>query len=194
MSISRDSLERQAALGMTSSATPEREGLLVIRAIEGDLNALGELYEAHSGPVFSAVLRLLRDSHDAEDVTHELFARLSVTLTTYDPARGAVGPWIRRVAVRLALMRLRTVRRRREVGAVEVAALLAPHDAAAERIDIAGAIARLSTEHRAVFVLKEIEGYSHREIADLLGISVAASEVSLHRARVVLRAFLGGSR
>ena len=179
---------------MTSSPAPDDEGLLVARAVSGSVDALAALYKAHSAAVYSAALRLLRDAHDAEDVTHELFAKLSITLTTYDPARGVLRIWLRRVAVRLALMRLRTAYRRREVGASEVASLLAPHDSAAERIDIEGAIARLSSEHRTIFVLKEIVGYSHREISELLGISVAASEVSLHRARVALRAFLGGSR
>ena len=194
MSSSRDALERVATLRMASSPVPEDEALLVAGALAGNVGALAALYEAHGAAVFSAALRLLRDTHDAEDVTHELFARLTITLTTYDPRRGALGPWLRRVAVRLALMRLRATHRRREVGVGDVAALLAPHDAAAERIDIEGAIARLSAEHRTVFVLKEIEGYSHSEIASLLGISIAASEVSLYRARVALRAFLGSSR
>jgi len=102
--------------------------------------------------------------------------------------------WIRRVAVRQALMQLRSGRRRREVDVDAVAALFAPPDGVLERLTISGALARLSVEHRTVFLLKEVEGYDHAEIAELLGISPANSQVRLHRARLQLRELLGGSR
>jgi RNA polymerase sigma-70 factor (ECF subfamily) len=165
--------------------------LLVALVIERDGDALSLLYSRHGAAVYSAALRLLRDTHDAEDVTQELFVQLPLTLAAYDAALGALGPWLRRVAVRGALMKLRSGRRRREVGAADIAALVARPDSMNERIDIDQALARLVVEQRTVFLLKEVEGYSHREIADLLGISIAASEVRLYRARVALRALLG---
>ena len=91
-------------------------------------------------------------------------------------------------------MRMRTVRRRRETDAGSVAALLARDDAALERLSIEDALERLGDEQRTVFLLKEVEGYEHREIAALLDISIANSEIRLFRARQALRAFLGGSR
>jgi RNA polymerase sigma-70 factor (ECF subfamily) len=75
-----------------------------------------------------------------------------------------------------------------------VASLLAPSDPVIERITIEDALARLSDEHRTVFLLKEVEGFAHTEIAELLAISVANSEVRLHRARRQLRDLLRGSR
>jgi RNA polymerase sigma-70 factor (ECF subfamily) len=75
-----------------------------------------------------------------------------------------------------------------------VANLFAATDDAAARLTIDAAHARLSGEHRLVFLLKEVEGYEHREIAELLDITIANSEVRLHRARRQLRELLRGSR
>ena len=174
--------------------TPDEERQVVNRVIEGDREALAILYARHSTVGYSAALRLLRDVQDAEDVVQEMFVRLPVTLAGYDAARGTLGPWLRCVAVRLALMRLRGNRRRREVGALEVAALLARDDSPLDRMSIEHALQRLTDDQRTVFLLKEVEGYEHREIAALLDISISASEVRLYRARVALRALLGSSR
>ena len=91
-------------------------------------------------------------------------------------------------------MHLRRGRRRRESSVEGVAALVMRDDHTLERLSIEEALERLSPEHRTVFLLKEVEGYEHSEIADLLGISVSNSEVRLHRARRQLRELLGGSR
>ncbi|HET7136042.1 MAG TPA: RNA polymerase sigma factor [Casimicrobiaceae bacterium] len=173
---------------------PDDDAILVARAMRGDEPAFASIYHRHAPGAFAATARLLGDAHDAEDVIQELFVALPATLSAYDPSRGALGAWLRRVAVRLALMRMRTVRRRRETDAGSVAGLLARDDATLERITIEAALARLTEEQRTVFLLKEVEGYEHREIAALLEISVANSEVRLFRARQALRAFLGGSR
>lgn len=170
----------------------ERE--LVARTMRGDERAFAALYDRHAQGAYAAAYRLLGGAADAEDVVQELFLALPGTLSGYDPTRGPLGAWLRRVAVRLSLMRMRTVRRRRETDAGSVAELLARDDAALERLSIEAALARLSDDQRAVFLLKEVEGYEHREIAALLDISVANSEVRLFRARQALRALLGGSR
>jgi RNA polymerase sigma-70 factor (ECF subfamily) len=91
-------------------------------------------------------------------------------------------------------MHLRGGRRRREVSVDGVASLIARPDHALERLSIEAALEQLSDEHRTVFLLKEVEGLDHAEIAELLGITVANSEVRLHRARRQLRDFLRGSR
>lgn len=170
------------------------DATLVARTMDGDEAAFASIYHRDAPAAFAAAARLLGDTHDAEDVIQELFLALPTTLSAYDPSRGTLGAWLRRVAVRLALMRMRTVRRRRETDAESVAGLLARGDATLERISLETALERLSDEQRTVFLLKEVEGYDHREIAALLEISVANSEVRLFRARQALRAFLGGSR
>lgn len=170
------------------------ESSLVASVLRGDRDALGTLYGLHGPGIFGAAFRLLGERADAEDVTHELFVQLPQTLTAFDPARGTLGPWLRRVAVRLALMRIRAGRRKREVAVDAVAGLLAPRDEPEVRLTLAVALDRLSEEQRVVFLLKEVEGYSHAEISALLEISVRNSEVRLFRARQALRAFLGSAR
>lgn len=192
MTASRQHPPRAGHDGMNDRSNDERD--LVTRTMRGDEPAFTALYAAHAPAAYAAAYRLLGNAFDAEDVIQELFLALPASLAAYDPSRGALGPWLRRVAVRLALMRMRRVRRRREVDASSVAQLLAREDAPLERLSIETAMARLSDEQRTVFLLKEVEGYEHREIASLLEISVANSEVRLFRARQALRALLGGSR
>jgi RNA polymerase sigma-70 factor (ECF subfamily) len=160
----------------------------------GDTAALGELFVEHGDLVYRSALRLTGSHSDAEDVTQEVFIRLAGALRGFTGTAANFPAWMRRVAVRQALMHLRSGRRRREVAVDAVASLLAPYDAALERLSIDAALVRLPEEHRTVFLLKEVEGYDHAEIAELLGISVANSEVRLHRARRQLRELLRGSR
>lgn len=164
------------------------------RAIAGETTALGELYASHGDLVFGSARRLTGSTPDAEDVTQNLFVRLPAALRGFTGGRSSFDAWIRRVAVREALMHLRRGRRRRESSVEGIAALVMREDRTLDRLSIEEALERLSTEHRTVFLLKEVEGYEHSEIADLLGITVANSEVRLHRARRQLRELLGGSR
>jgi RNA polymerase sigma-70 factor (ECF subfamily) len=99
--------------------------------------------------------------------------------------------WLKRVTVRVALTRLRRARARREVALDGAPAVAGRSSEATDMISLADAMASLPPPLRAVVVLKEIEGYSHEEIGELLGISRGASEVRLHRAMRRLRARLG---
>jgi RNA polymerase sigma-70 factor (ECF subfamily) len=164
------------------------------RTVAGDRAALGELFVAHGDQVYRTALRLTGSTADAEDATQELFVRLPAALRGYTGGVATFAAWIRRVAVREALMHLRRGRRRREVSVDGVASLVARDNDALARLSIESALARLSDEHRTVFLLKEVEGFAHTEIAELLGISVTNSEVRLHRARRQLRDLLRGSR
>lgn len=160
----------------------------------GDRDALGELFIEFGDSVFRSALRLTGSTADAEDVTQDVFVRMPRALSGFTGTSETFGAWIRRIAVRQALMHLRSGRRRREVTVDGVANLFARADDTATRLTIDAALERLSDEHRLVFLLKEVEGYDHREIAELLEISVANSEVRLHRARRELRELLRGSR
>jgi RNA polymerase sigma-70 factor (ECF subfamily) len=166
----------------------------ICRARDGDREALGELFIAFGDAVFRAAIRLTGTPADAEDVTQDVFIRLPAALLGFAGTNEQFDPWLRRVAVRQALMHLRSGRRRREVTVDGVANLFAAADDTVSRLTIDAALARISDEHRIVFLLREVEGYEHREIAELLSISVANSEVRLHRARRELRALLRGSR
>ncbi|HEV7992577.1 MAG TPA: RNA polymerase sigma factor [Gemmatimonadaceae bacterium] len=160
----------------------------------GEEAELSALYAEFGDLVFRTARRLTGNREDAEDVTQEVFVKLALAVAGFTGDFTQFPAWLRRIAVRASLMRLRTGRRRREMDTEDVAALVSASDAVLDRLSIEAALQRLSVEHRTVFLLKEVEGYDHREIAELVGISVANSEVRLHRARRHLRELLGGSR
>ncbi len=164
---------------------------LIRGARAGDPDALGALYEAHGAALFRLAYRLMGSREDAEDVVHDVFVGLPEALGHYEE-RGNMAGWLRRVAARVALMRLRSHRRQREVALdrVEDAAGLS----AVPLVDAASlqeALDTLPGPLRAVVVLNEIEGYTHAEIGELLGISAGASRARLLRALKRLRHALG---
>lgn len=180
---------------MTAEVDGSRAFRIRIERVQShDMAALGELFTEYGDLVYRAAFRLTGSRADAEDVTQELFVRLPGALRGFTGAAVNFPGWIRRVAVRQALMQLRGGRRRREVSVEGIGALMAPVDRSLERMTLDAALERLSDDHRTVFLLKEVEGYDHAEIAELLGISTANSEVRLHRARRQLRDLLRGSR
>jgi RNA polymerase sigma-70 factor (ECF subfamily) len=183
-----------AATAVFVDDAPARLRTQLERLAAGDRTALGELFVAYGDLVYQTALRLTGSRADAEDVTQELFLRLAGAVGEFTGGPSSFPGWIRRVAVRQALMQMRSGRRRREVDVDDVASLVAPADDMLNRLTLEAALARLSAEHRLVFLLKEVEGLSHAEIAELAGISVANSEVRLHRARRELRDMLRGSR
>ena len=155
----------------------------------GDADALDrieELYRRHAGALMAVAYRLLMSRADAEDVVHDLFVGLPEALRKYEE-RGSMEGWLKRIVVRLALSRIRA---RRDVPLDAAELTVQPGDPVG-RVAIQRALADLSPSLRAVLVLKEIEGFSHAEIGAMLGISVGASEVRLHRALRQLRASLG---
>jgi RNA polymerase sigma-70 factor (ECF subfamily) len=178
--------------GATNSAEHRRVQLEAIAA--GDRDALETLVVELGDLVYGTVLRLMASRADADDLTQEIFIGLAKTVAGFTGTTDQFPAWLRRIAVRAALMRLRSGRRRREVDVDAVATLVSRADDVLARVTLETALARLSDEHRAVFLLKEVEGYGHLEIAELLGISVANSEVRLHRARRQLRDLLRDSR
>jgi RNA polymerase sigma-70 factor, ECF subfamily len=165
---------------------------LVARTRSGDVAALTELYERYGNTLMALAYRLTGSEHDAEDVLHDVFLGLPEALAKY-AERGSFESWIKRVTARVALTKLRARRREREVDLTDVH--IAPESAAMHRLTdlvaVQRAIDALPDSLRVVFVLREVEGYSHAEIAALLDISTNASEVRLHRAIRALRQTLG---
>jgi RNA polymerase sigma factor (sigma-70 family) len=187
-------------LGATVSRSADSGSApVVLRAriealIRGDRDALAWLYDQYGSLVYRTARRLTQSSPDAEDVTQDVFVRLATTVDGFVGTAEQFPGWIRRIAVRAALMRMRGGRRRREVDVEDVATLVSRADDMLTRLTLETALRQLSDEHRTVFLLKEVEGYGHAEIAELVGITVANSEVRLHRARRQLRDLLRGSR
>lgn len=152
----------------------------------GSMDALGELYARHADDVYSTALRLLGVPADAEDVLHDVFVGLVNALRRYDE-RGAFGGWLRQVTVRTALMALRRRTPRALGRAVSLDSVTVAAPDPVETVAAESAVAALPDQLRAVFVLREVEGYTHNEIGALLGISPNAAALRLHRAWKLLR-------
>jgi RNA polymerase sigma-70 factor (ECF subfamily) len=165
---------------------------LIGRVAAGDADALAALYQLHGVALFRLARRLTTSVEDAEDVLHDLFVGLPESIHKYD-ARGSLIGWLKRVVLRLALMRLRAERRRREVALPEGIAEASTGAAdVVGRWDVERVMATLPADLRAVLVLRQTEGYSHQEISALLGITPGASRVRLSRAITLLKAALRG--
>jgi len=176
-----------------SSTTPTDDALVAL-ARAGNAAGLGGLYDRYAHRLLRVAWRLTGSAADAEDVVHDVFVSLPVALTRYEH-RGTVHAWLAQVTARAALMRVRSGRRRREADLSDATSMMSSGrtDLAAEYADLERAVAALPDALREVFVLREIEGFTHDEIADLLEISAGASRVRLSRALVALRSALSPS-
>jgi RNA polymerase sigma-70 factor (ECF subfamily) len=163
---------------------------LIDRVLAGDPTAERALYDAHVDRVFRLVYRMAGDLHRAQDYTQEAFVRAFRRLADF---RGdsALSTWLCAIAVSVTLNGLRSLRRarEREVGLDEAPALGA-HPVEADpdlRARLASAIDRLPEGYRTVFVMHDVEGYTHQEIAQTLGVQPGTSKAQLFRARARLR-------
>ncbi len=169
----------------------EQKALLEAVA-RGDSPGLERLYTEFGDTVYRIAFRLTESAADAKDILQDVFVALPEALHSFD-ARGSFEGWLKRVTVRTALMKMRTRRRRREISLGGLAGSLRQAEAPdpVDRMELERAVSDLPEQLRAVFVLKEIEGFTHDEIAELLQIKRGTSEVRLYRARRVLRTRLG---
>jgi len=167
----------------------------VKRAASGDHAAFERLYRDHVGRVYALCVRMV-DEASAEDLTQEVFIRAWRKLDTFK-GDSQFGTWLHRLAVNHVLSR-RETQRKREARHVGGEGLLARVTAPTRRssghaLDLEQAIRRLPERARDVFVLFDVEGYSHDEIAQALGVTVGTSKSQLHRARMLMREHLDGT-
>jgi RNA polymerase sigma-70 factor (ECF subfamily) len=160
------------------------------RARQGDPDAFRELYAGHVGRIYALCLRLAGDSALAEELTQDTFVRAWERLDSFR-GESAFGTWIFRIAVNVALAERRGRGRREGRVALSADPELLPaaagEDRHADRMDLEQAIAGLPPRARAVFLLYDVEGYQHDEIARLTGIAEGTSKTQLFRARRLLR-------
>jgi len=164
---------------------------LIQRAQQGDQAAFEELYRAQVGRVYALCLRLTADAARAEELTQDAFVRAWERLASFR-GESAFSSWLYRLTVNVVFLSQRASRRRelRVFTTDDPAALERPVDAsstAAGELDLERAIATLPPGAREVFVLHDVEGYRHHEIAQLTGIAVGTSKAQLFRARRLLR-------
>ncbi len=171
---------------LPTAPPPLTDAGLLAALRRGDADALGAAYHRHAPGLLLLARRLLGSMAEAEDVVQDLFVGLPEALERYED-RGRFEGWLRTLVARLALMRLRSGRRRRE-SPLELAPVLATRQREPDgALTLSALLAALPEEQRVVVVLKAIEGYSHAEVAALLGIRRNAAEVRYHRALARLR-------
>ncbi len=171
------------------------EAILVRQACEGGLEAMQQLYERHSSRVYTVVRRLAGDDDLAADLAQDAWANAFQKIRAF---RGdaAFGTWIHRIAVNTALTRLRQLARRRDLEqSFDGSTTLGnpdryPASGAADRLMVQRALDKLPDGYRAVLWLHDVEGFTHEEIGDRLGIAVGTSKSQLSKARARLRALV----
>ena len=183
----------------TGSSMSEAEA--VKRAKQGDGIAFETLYGLHKRRVYSLCRRISGNEVEAEDLTQEAFLQVYRKIVTFR-GQSAFSTWLHRVAVNVVLMRLR----KKELVAVSLQESLDPEERDSPKRDIgirdnvlAGSIDRINLEraieslpsgYRSVFVLFDVEGYGHSEIAEMMGCTTGNTRSQLHKARMKLRLIL----
>jgi RNA polymerase sigma-70 factor (ECF subfamily) len=170
-------------------AIPEPES--AVDGLSGASTAFEDLYHRHVGRVFALCLRLAGDPARAEDLAQETFVRAWSRLDTYRGGSDGFLAWLRAIAVHVVISDRRSRRRRRwkeePVDERFVGEAPGPRPEPGAALDLERAISALPAGAREVFVLHEIEGLRHDEVAALLSVAVGTSKAQLHRARKLLR-------
>lgn len=184
-------VDRAAAplvLPVSASAVDEAE--LVRRAQARDTVAFERLYRGHVGHIYAVCLRMTANVSHAEELVQRTFLTAWEKLPLFR-GESAFSSWLHRVAVNAVLCHLRAEHRRtrRVFGTDDPAVFETPPSAppAGIRLDLDTAIAALPPQARAVFVLHDVEGWRHEEIAGQLGVATGTTKAQLHRARKLLQ-------
>ena len=186
-----------------SSPPAVLEAEIIRRAQKGDAEAFGLLFEKHKARVFALCLRMTRNTAEAEDLTQEAFLHVFRKLAAFH-ADSALSTWLYRVTVNTVLMHFR----KKSLCVVSVEKPSGDGNAMArefpmtdfhltgcvDRMALNRALAELPNGYRRIFLLHEVAGYEHREIAKFLGCSVGNSKSQLHKARQRIRELLVHTR
>lgn len=190
-------MEHSALIAMTAVRGPGPPRVAVSAddvslAVRGDMRAFERLYREHGPRIFSLACRMI-GSDEAPEVTQDVFVRAWQSLATFR-AESAFGTWLHRIAINVVLTRRARHGKTRERFDADPEALerieTAPHHGDLS-MDFERAIARLPEGARQVFVMHDVEGFTHEEIGGLLGVSDGTSKAQLHRARMLMRRHLG---
>jgi len=177
-----------------ASVSPE----VLERAQAGDHIAFAEIYSLHKRRIYSLCLRMLGNPAEAEDLTQEAFLQLHRKIATFR-GESAFSTWLHRLAINVVLMRLR----KKGLQLISLDEAMEPtteerpgRSFGTDDLSLTGAIDRLVLQraindlpagYRLIFMLHDIEGYEHNEIADMLECSIGNSKSQLHKARLKLR-------
>jgi RNA polymerase sigma-70 factor (ECF subfamily) len=177
------------------------EAEAIARAKQGDATAFKVLYDLHKRRVYSLCLRMTQNTATAEDLTQEAFLQLFRKIGTFR-GESAFSTWLHRMSVNVVLMQLRKKNlpivpiddttegdeegtNRKEPGAPDERLT-----GSIDRLRLQRAVDELPPGYRTIFVLHDVEGYEHNEIAEMVGCSIGNSKSQLHKARLKLRELL----
>jgi RNA polymerase sigma-70 factor (ECF subfamily) len=165
---------------------------LVAKARAGDIGALEQLYRAYEAGVYTLARRLTRTAEDAEDVLQDTFLEVCRSLKSWR-GDGSLWGWVRTIAASKALMRYRREKVRETEVLDDEFTTGKVRDDVPLRLDLEAAMTRLPERTRAVVWLHDVEGYTHEEIAELMGMTTSFSKSQLARAHQKLRRWLEGA-
>jgi RNA polymerase sigma-70 factor (ECF subfamily) len=176
---------------------PQTDYALAQRASQGEMAAFEELYQRHNRRVYSLCLRMTQNVSEAEDLAQEVFIQLFRKLGSFR-GESAFTTWLHRLTVNQVLMHFRKrsvkLEQTTEEGETPIQIVVGTGNPnqmpVVDRIALDKAIAQLPPGYRKVFVLHDVEGHEHEEIARMLGRSVGTSKSQLHKARMKLRMLL----
>ncbi len=193
---------------MTDAKKRQGDGLseadAIERAKQGDAEAFESLYNLHKRRVYSLCLRMTANTAAAEDLTQEAFLQLFRKIGTFR-GESAFSTWLHRMAVNVVLMQLRkkglpvvpleeNIETEEETPRKEPGADDPRLAGSIDRMQLQRSIASLPPGYRMIFLLHDVEGYEHNEIAEMVGCSIGNSKSQLHKARMKLREILKTSR
>ena len=170
---------------------------LAERCRAGDADAFEELYRQHARRLFSLVLRMIGSADDAEDLVQEVFLQAHRKLAGFR-GESTLGTWLYRLTMNHCLDHLRGRQAKMsratdsldDENAAEPAARAPAVPSAISRMDLERAIDTLPQGCKAAFLLHDVEGFEHREVAEILGVSEGTSKSQVHKARMKLRVIL----
>jgi len=176
------------------STTADAGGIddVVRRAQQGDVEAFESLYRLHAGTIYALCRRMASDEREARDLVQDVFVRAWERLTTFR-GQSSLGTWLHRLGVNVVLERIRATKRdaARMIEGDDSTFGSRSTDAGIDAgIDLDAALVHLPGGARTVFVLHDIEGYSHDEIAQMTGIAPGTARAQLWRARRALMKLL----
>jgi len=194
--LNQDNQNAAAALGNAE---------LIARAQNGEEKAFEALFHQYKKRVYSLCLHVMGNTAEAEELTQDAFLQVFRKIHTFR-GQSAFSTWLHRVSLNIVLMRKRKKRilatpiednfrdeefdePQMEYGAPDLALT-----GSIDRVHLARAVAQLSPGYRRAFVLHDVQGYQHNEIAEMLGVSIGNSKSQLHKARVTLRKLLRKTR
>ena len=170
---------------------------LTQRSAAGDMTAFEQLYQRHHRRVYSLCLRMTANAAEAEDLSQEVFIQLHRKVGSFR-GESQFTTWLHRLTVNQVLMHFRKrgvrLEQTTDDGEAPAQIVVGTEDASrmpvVDRIALERAVAELPPGYRSVFVLHDVEGREHEEVARMLGCSVGTSKSQLHKARMKLRTLL----